>query len=412
MKNLLFTFLTFISMQTFAQNNGFVVNGTIRGKADGKPVKLTIVNDQTAREEEQILDKTVIKDGKFTLKGVVKTPERCQLIIDNTPKGKTSGEEYFLLESFYLENSNIQFSAHIDSLPAYYWDENKKIQEPVITGSYSEDIYQAFQKENEPLNKELSRLDKRYMEEYHLPTMEGKYNTKTGIQITREMKAVRKKLDTKQMEFIEKYYNTVPAYDMAILNFMGGDNALTGEKINKLQTLISKGFAGTEKEKKFLSSANAARNSVVGTPYKDFELITPDGKKAKVSQYMKPGKVTMLEFWASWCGPCRGEIPHIKELKKEYGDNFHVISISLDTKDADWKKALKEEKMTWPQLVDYKDWEGEYSKAYNITGIPYSVVLDGEGKVLQTNLRGAELDMVLEDLKLPKAPAAPAKAKK
>ena len=107
----------------------------------------------------------------------------------------------------------------------------------------------------------------------------------------------------------------------------------------------------------------------------------------------------MLEFWASWCGPCRGEIPHLREVNKHYKDKgFTIVSISIDEKEQAWKKAMKEEGMVWPQLNDRGGFKGESVKAYNISGVPYCLLLDKEGKIIKVGLRGASLDAALEDI--------------
>ena len=93
----------------------------------------------------------------------------------------------------------------------------------------------------------------------------------------------------------------------------------------------------------------------------------------------------MLEFWASWCGPCRGEIPHLRHVYQEYKDKgFEIISISIDEKKTDWDKAMKEEKMVWKQLCDPNGFNGPVAQKYNITGVPTCILLDKEGRIFKT----------------------------
>ena len=117
-----------------------------------------------------------------------------------------------------------------------------------------------------------------------------------------------------------------------------------------------------------------------------------------LSQYVPKGKVVKLEFWASLCGPCRAEIPHLKHLNETKADQFSIVSISLDENLASWKKAMKEEGMIWTQLVDDKGFEGEIAQAYNIFGIPHSLVLDEEGRIRKVGLRGAYIDACIEEM--------------
>ena len=139
----------------------------------------------------------------------------------------------------------------------------------------------------------------------------------------------------------------------------------------------------------------------IGEKYRDIEVVNEEGKTVHLADYVKSGQYNMVEFWASWCGPCRGEIPHLRHVYDIYGkgeDAFNMISISIDNKEDDWKKALKEEEMKWVQLCDPKGFEGSVVNKYKIRGIPFCLILDREGRIIDHGVRGAELDVVLVDL--------------
>ena|GEM_PF-3256460 len=201
-----------------------------------------------------------------------------------------------------------------------------------------------------------------------------------------------------QWNYILKHPGSPIAFDMANNYFLGFFVDRTVPQIDTLICTFSNDRKGTARYDKFKKAAEKAKKTAIGTHYQDFEFDTPKGNKVKLSSLIPEGKYVMLEFWASWCGPCRGEIPHLREVNKNKSNNFEIISISLDEDKATWKKAMSEEKMVWTQLNDPSGFEGEIAKAYNILGIPYSLLLDTTGHIIQVNTRGAALDVALEDL--------------
>ena len=116
-------------------------------------------------------------------------------------------------------------------------------------------------------------------------------------------------------------------------------------------------------------------------------------------EVMNSDKPVLLDFWAPWCGPCRREMPNVVKLYKECkGKNFEIIGISLDQKPEPWKKAVKELKMTWPQACDFQVWYGPVARKYNLSAVPYTVLINPEGKVEALDLRGEELINTIKNL--------------
>ena len=136
-----------------------------------------------------------------------------------------------------------------------------------------------------------------------------------------------------------------------------------------------------------------------GKMYTDLSIPDMDGKMHKLSEWCGKDKVVLIDFWASWCGPCRMEMPNVVENYKKYKDmGFEIIGISFDkTKDA-WVKGVKELGMEWPQLSELKYWDNEAAKVYDIKGIPANILVDKTGKIIDVDLRDESLGDKLKEI--------------
>ncbi len=135
----------------------------------------------------------------------------------------------------------------------------------------------------------------------------------------------------------------------------------------------------------------------VGDVAPDFSAPTPDGKTLSLKQAM--GKVTIIDFWASWCKPCRAENPNVVALYNElHGKGLNIIGVSLDKEAAAWKKAIADDKLTWSHISNLKFWDDAIAKQYGVQGIPATYILDASGKVVAKDLRGAELKAKVQEL--------------
>jgi peroxiredoxin len=129
------------------------------------------------------------------------------------------------------------------------------------------------------------------------------------------------------------------------------------------------------------------------------ELILPMPNDKDLALTSLRGKVVLIDFWASWCGPCRKELPNVKRAYEKYkSKGFEILGVSLDKDRNAWLEAISKEGLTWPQVSDLKFWQSEACQIYAVQSIPYTVLVDKEGKIIATDLRGADLDKKLAEV--------------
>jgi thiol-disulfide isomerase/thioredoxin len=142
---------------------------------------------------------------------------------------------------------------------------------------------------------------------------------------------------------------------------------------------------------------NGEKAAFIGQQFTDLEMADPDGKMHKISELVGEGKYVLVDFWASWCGPCRAEMPNVLEAYNKYhAKGFEVVGVSFDQKKDAWVKAVEQLKMPWLQISDLKGWNCAAAPIYKVDAIPDNILIDPQGKIIDRALRGKPLHKKLQ----------------
>ena len=336
---------------------GYTVTGTVEGAANGDTIYLA------AREGRRLVnqDTAVIKNGKFTFKGVQDTTQLRYLSY------KAEGKNGLSME-FFLENGKINVAL-------------TKVNDSA-TGTVSNDIYQPIRekyktnfKKQIDLGTELQK-DKDTMSEEVRAQKMAEYEAieNEGVQIMKDA--------------IAQQITNVVGVTLLKQNFY----YLTVEELEPLIPQIPATYDNDKTVQRIKENFTKMKATAVGQKFTDFEMNNLDGKPVKLSDYVGKGKVVLVDFWDSWCGPCRREMPNLVEIYQQYkGKNFEIVGVSLDRKAEDWKDMTKKLNITWPQMSDLKFWQSEGAQIYAVSSIPHTMLIDAEGTIIARGLHGKEL---------------------
>lgn len=188
---------------------------------------------------------------------------------------------------------------------------------------------------------------------------------------------------------------------LAVINLLQQNNLLDRDKYFDLYIStadkLKKDWPEYEVTKQFIEMVDKMKVTAIGQITPEIEMPNPDGQIIKLSSLR--GKYVLVDFWAKWCGPCRKENPNVVRAYQKYKDKgFEVFGVSLDRNKEDWVQAINEDGLTWTHVSDLKYFDSKAAHDFNISAIPFSILLDPEGKIIAKNLRGAALDKKLEEV--------------
>jgi peroxiredoxin len=361
MKRLLII-LFLLPLAIFAQTTkktGFIIDGKLDGFSEGTEIKL-IQNGEAVE-----MTKTKLLKGKFVLKGNVTEPVLCYLMIGSEKPAE-----------IYVENSTISFKG-------------KKVNPPVyeISGSASHKQFSDFTKIFIPIAQQLNSLATTINTTIPGPEREGIMKTYTTAQ-----ENIQKAIDN----FVsENKKSAVAAFILNATFDFNSDVVILEKRFNQLDASVKKSESGKQLEQ-FIAEKKVG---AIGTIAMDF--TQPDTNDVPVSLSSFRGKYVLVDFWASWCGPCRNENPNVVENYNKFkAKNFTILGVSLDRpgKKEAWVNAIKEDNLTWTHVSDLQFWNNAAAKLYHIQGIPQNILVDPEGKIVAKNLRGPALEEKLCEL--------------
>jgi peroxiredoxin len=209
------------------------------------------------------------------------------------------------------------------------------------------------------------------------------------------LEELNKERDSAIFNLVSRYPNS--SVSLIIVDRYIYPTPKTTDFVEPLFNMFSSDLKQSAKGKRIASIIENINNTRIGKFAPDFEQNNTENKSIKLSDYR--GKYVLLDFWASWCHPCRDENPYLLAAYKQFKDKkFTIVSVSLDTDKAEWIKAIEEDKLIWPQLSDLMGGNNAAAALYGISSIPRNFLIDPDGKIIAKDLRGAELSKTLENI--------------
>ncbi|MBO5205175.1 MAG: AhpC/TSA family protein [Prevotella sp.] len=362
----------------------FVIEGRIPGLKQGTPIKV-----ETSERGRDKIAEGVAADGTFRITGTVSSPTMCEITFE------TGNEEKDLMDSsieLMLDNSNVTIEAeHVDSLPPSFCFGPMGLQREArlkISGGTTQKEHLEYRAAMRPL--EIAKS----IAHYNLwVAREPGRTAEREAQLEKIFDNAEKAYNEANRKFIELH----PTYAISLYKWcaaMEEQYAYTAKELDDIWASVQPA-ADKVRLAALKKGIDENRKHLRNTLWTDFTALAPDNTKHKASEWVKSGEWAVIDFWASWCGPCRAAIPHVREMWKKY-KKVNFLAVSLDRKDADWRKAMEQEKMEWTQLCLPTDLAKPVTEVYNIHGIPYMLVINDKGEIMFAGHDPAAVEAMLE----------------
>lgn len=344
--------------------NGYKISGKFKNAPEGSKVYLDELGEQqfVSRDTAEIG-----KDGSFVMTGTVPETGIYKLALD--PQNAIL---------FVLENKAIEVEADAQNISETY----------TVKGSKDSELLKELNGLMMVPQKQMENLKQRYM----AATNSGQQDSVSAIE------ASANKIQTTSEKNFKSFIRKNPNSIMAVYSTL---TLINPEEQYAFADSMLTVFKKTQPDSKYTKALTQRLSKLgpvtIGSVAPDFTLPTPDGGTKSLSSLR--GKYVLIDFWASWCGPCRRENPNVVKMYNKYKDKgFEIFGVSFDQSKEKWVKAIADDKLTWPHVSDLKGWQSAAAGLYNITAIPHTILLDKEGRIIAKNLRGAALEAKLAEV--------------